>query len=320
VSNKRKSYVNVEVLDSHQWDAHALTLFSKTTNIYIQGMFMNKSLLLASTLILATSIFSSAQAQDDLIYVAVKPCRIGDTRKSPEGVVNANTSRNFKVYGTDAELAVQGGQLTCPSPKPGVKPQAVAAYIVAVPSDSSTGPGVLTAYPSNEPSPPPGTGSTVNFSQGQAIGNTTIATLCNANQCPSDGELAVLARDTNEDVVIDVQGYFYPAGAIGNCITADLQGNWQTFIAAPNLGWSSCAAGINSSGNVGTGTCNSSGGALSVNGGQLQIDSSCAVGGAIFVNNVQNKIERARLSADHNSITGIVTIQGDSTTFNAVRF
>ena len=284
---------------------------------------MKKQILLASTVIFATTGFSAAQAQlaQDLIYVAVDPCRIADTRKSAVGAIRANTSRNLLVAGSDSQLAVQGGTVNCLNPKGDVRPVAISAYILAVPADSSTSQGVLTAYPSNESIPPPGTGSTVNFSEGQIIGNTTNAKICaNGSACPSDGELAILARITDEHVVVDVQGYYYPADSISRCFSADLEGSWQTFIAAPSLGWSSCEVEFDISGGVVSGECISSGGGSSVTGGQLQISSTCEVTGNIVVGGVSNDVETSRLSADRNSIAGIVTIQGDSTTFNAVRF
>jgi len=150
---------------------------------------------------------------EDLVYVAVNPCRIVDTRIAG-GAITANTFRNFRVAGTTGELAVQGGQTDCLDPKSGTgqKPLAISAYVIAVPATGSTG-GVLTAYPSNLLPPPPGAGSTVNFATGQVIGNTTNITLCDQVTCPADGEFAILARNTNQHVVIDVQGYFYPQRA-----------------------------------------------------------------------------------------------------------
>ena len=72
---------------------------------------MKKPVLLASAAILTTIVFSPAQAQlaEDLIYVAVEPCRIADTRKSAVGVIRANTFRNFRVAGSASQMAVQGG-------------------------------------------------------------------------------------------------------------------------------------------------------------------------------------------------------------------
>lgn len=150
-----------------------------------------------------------AQAQNDLVYVAVDPCRIVDTRTSAMGFINGDTSRNFYVYGTAEELAGQGVQGACPNPRPGLEPVAVAAYVVATPGDSNpTNNGVITAYPAGGDLPPKGTAATLNFDKGDTIGNTSIVTLCEAN-CPPDGSLAVLVRETNYNVVIDVQGYFY---------------------------------------------------------------------------------------------------------------
>jgi hypothetical protein len=175
---------------------------------------MMKTMLRILTAITVDSAFTAAQAQDDLIYVAVEPCRIADTRIASEGFIKANTNRDFRVAGTSEQLAAQGGKVDCLNPKT-QKPVAVAAYILAVPNGSSSGRGVLSAYPSDLPPPPVGSGSTVNFAKDQVIGNTTIVTVCDSNPfasiCPVGGELAVLARSSDENVVIDVQGYFYPA-------------------------------------------------------------------------------------------------------------
>ncbi len=152
---------------------------------------------------------------EDLVYVAVDPCRIADTRNASEGYIRANTNRDFLVAGTSGELAEQGGLVNCRNPKRSKDPVAVAAYILAVPTESSTGNGVLSAYPSNLPPPPTGSGSTVNFAEGQIIGNTTIVRVCSETRCPAGGELAVLARNTDQHVVIDIQGYFFPVDDSG---------------------------------------------------------------------------------------------------------
>lgn len=169
---------------------------------------MNQRQLSTSIILSLACVAGSAYAQDELVYIAVDPCRIADTRQSSQGVVTAESSRNFRVTGSAEELASQGGTADCTNPRGSEAPAAVAAYVLAVPAESSTDRGVLSAYPAGEPAPPVGSGSTVNFAEGQVIGNTTIVTLCESG-CPADGELAVLARKTDEHVVIDVQGYFY---------------------------------------------------------------------------------------------------------------
>ena len=73
---------------------------------------MNRFVLVLSGAILAATDFSPAQAQNELIYVAVEPCRVADTRVSAMGVINADTSRNILIAGTAEEMAVQGGGKT----------------------------------------------------------------------------------------------------------------------------------------------------------------------------------------------------------------
>jgi len=178
---------------------------------------LKKLLLRISVLSLLTSTSIPAVAQENLVYVPVNPCRIVDTRPSSggEGAIAADTSRNFLVSGT---VSSQGGTSAgCPSPRPDTEPLAVSAYVVAVPVSGSTA-GALSAYPSDQTAPAAGEGATVNFAAGQVIGNTTNITLCEPDSCPTSGdtgEFAVLARNTIQHVVVDVQGYFYPAA--GTC-------------------------------------------------------------------------------------------------------
>ena len=160
-----------------------------------------------ATLLAATSI--PAQAQENMIYVAVEPCRLADTREEfgGSGVIPANTSRDFLVSGAD--LSSQGGA-SCVHPRAGigVDPLAISAYIVAIPTATS-GDGLLTAFPADQTDPDDSI-ATVNYAAGQVIGNTTNATLCeNTAGCP-DGPLGIITHNTEQDVVVDVQGYFYP--------------------------------------------------------------------------------------------------------------
>ena len=181
-------------------------------------------------IILGTTVLAPVQAQDDLVYVAVEPCRIVDTRNAG-GAIPANNYRNFRVSGTSGQLAVQGGVSDCLDPKAGTgqKPLAIVAYVLA--TGGSTKNGVLSAYPSDQPPPPTGSGSTLNFAKGQIIGNTTTITICDSSgSCPSSGEFAVLARNTNQNVVIDVQGYFYPQSGGGdvNTVIVETQSDFGT--------------------------------------------------------------------------------------------
>ncbi len=193
----------------------------------------NFPLLTLFLITLGSCLVTPVLAQDDLIYVPVDPCRIVDTR-SGGGAITANTVRNFLVSGSLGELAVQGGQTDCLDPKAGTgqKPLAISAYVVAVPASGSTN-GVLTAYPSHRLPPPVGAGSTVNFAPGQVIGNTTNITLCDQVTCPTDGEFAILARNTNQHVVVDIQGYFYPSSAVKRLVVVDANGGDIAFASTP---------------------------------------------------------------------------------------
>jgi len=172
-------------------------------------------LLSIGSILTLTSIFAQA-ATSDLVYIAVNPCRVVDTLGASAGNIAADASRNFLVSGTSAELAVQGGTTNCPAPRAGSKPLAVSAYIIATPADINSTAGVLTAYPSDQSPPPPGSGSTVNFAAQQTIGNTTTITLCDPKgSCPSDGEFAILSRGTSQRVIVDIQGYYY--AKTGSC-------------------------------------------------------------------------------------------------------
>jgi hypothetical protein len=160
-------------------------------------------------------------ASDLLGYAPISPCRIVDTRLSPDGPIVKDIptidgdARAFLVSGTGAELSVQGGSPDgCVHPKAdsGIEPAAIAAYVVAVPTSYSGG-GNLLAFPSDQPDPLVTAGAILNFDAGQIIGNTTIITLCqhsDAVPCPDEGPFAILSRGTDQHVVVDVQGYYYP--------------------------------------------------------------------------------------------------------------
>ena len=56
--------------------------------------------LLATAIFFGSATSGPAFSQEELIYVAVEPCRIVNTRVSSMGVIQANTSRNFRVFGS----------------------------------------------------------------------------------------------------------------------------------------------------------------------------------------------------------------------------
>jgi len=176
-------------------------------------------------IILGLNAYTPVQAQD-LVYVAVEPCRLADTRKT--SVMDDGVSRNFLVSGST--LSVQGGDPTgCIHPKDGtgIEPLAASVYIVAVPTVSSRG-GWLTAFPSDQIPPTSNSVATLNYTKDQVIGNTTIATLCQPGSCPIDGQLGLVSFSSEQNVVMDVQGYFYPlSGGDGQVVAGHWEGTGQ---------------------------------------------------------------------------------------------
>lgn len=174
---------------------------------------MKKSLfsISAATLLALTSI--PAQALDDnLVYVAVEPCRLADTRNTT--ILSRGVARDFQVSGAD--LSGQGGDAGgCLQPRTGtgIEPLAASVYLVAVPT-SGTRDGWLTAFPSDQATPSSTSVATVNYAEGQVVGNTTNVTLCPGG-CPGGGPLGLVSFNSAQHVVMDIQGYFYPAA--GSC-------------------------------------------------------------------------------------------------------
>ena len=153
-------------------------------------------------------------ADDNLVYVAVEPCRLADTRKTV--VMFNGVPRNFLVSGAD--LSAQGGDPSgCLHPRAGTgaEPLAASTYIVAIPTAVSVG-GWLTAFPSDQPTPTSNSVATVNYTKGQVIGNASNVTLCEPGaSCPASGQLGLVSYSSQQHMVIDVQGYFYPKA--GSC-------------------------------------------------------------------------------------------------------
>jgi hypothetical protein len=136
--------------------------------------------------------------EEDLLYTPVKPCRIVDTRKTASGMIDANTQRNFNVFGS---VGSQGGNAGgCSSPLG----QPLAAHINMVAVDP-TGKGNLQAFPVGAGT---GAGLSVNY-------NTIDTNLANAGTVKtvtgSGPDITVRANFSSAHTVIDVLGYYYSA-------------------------------------------------------------------------------------------------------------
>jgi hypothetical protein len=150
-------------------------------------------------------VHSSTRAQSaslkDLVFTAVQPCRIYDTRAG-SGVQGAGTGPIPAAQTRNIDVS-HGAAPSC-----GISTQAraVVMNIVAV---SPTGPGHLVAWPFGTPPP---SASVLNYSNvpGLNIANGIVQPICGPN-CTHEFSLVPGVSATH--VVIDVMGYFAPPGA-----------------------------------------------------------------------------------------------------------
>jgi len=139
---------------------------------------------------------------EDFVYSPVVPCRVIDTRVV-NGVMAANTTRNFKVHGSGAALGFQGGNAAgCTAPRG--EPSAVHMNITVVPTGTGgNGTGVLRVFPKDAVEP---TASLLNYKLGTVIPNAATVKTC--MYCGDD--ITIRARFNSTHVVADVLGYYYP--------------------------------------------------------------------------------------------------------------
>ena len=132
--------------------------------------------------------------EEDLLYTPVTPCRIVDTRKTTAGIIDANTQRDFRVFGP---VSVQGGNSSgCSAPMG--EPFAAHINMIAV---NPTGKGNLQAFPVGAGT---GAGLSVNY-------NTIDTNLANAGTVKTSPDISVASNFSSAHTVIDVLGYYYPA-------------------------------------------------------------------------------------------------------------
>lgn len=180
------------------------------------------------------SLAELGDAEADLVYTPVDPCRIADTRNGSVAEMAHNSTRTFRTFGTLAQLSPQGG-LGCalPASASGTPVAAMLQFSAITPDD----PGRIMAGPSGGL-----TRNVVNFTQsrtfplssnGQSITFGTIANgiivKLNAGEfdaihmsnglCSTTVQACVVNSDcpsgetcgtSNVDLAIDVHGYFFP--------------------------------------------------------------------------------------------------------------
>jgi len=158
----------------------------------------------------------------ELVYTAITPCRIIDSRFAAGGSPTAGSTRNWLATNPAGSFAGQGGSATnCGIP---VKAAAVTVNITIF--NNATGPAYLVAWPFNKPQP---TAATLNWvTPNTQLANSAVLPLCTGAGCTSDFSMFVSA---GTDFVMDVVGYqSSPSG--GNVLSVAPSGAQYSSIQA----------------------------------------------------------------------------------------
>ncbi|MFZ5638500.1 MAG: hypothetical protein ACOY82_18130 [Pseudomonadota bacterium] len=150
----------------------------------------------------------------DLVFTAVTPCRIVDTRVAG-GAISANSSRAFLglAVNSGANFTSQGGSGTnCNVAAVGAS--AIAINVTAV---TPSGAGFATVYKSGESRP---LAASVNYTAGAIVNNTVVVGVPN----PLAITDFVIYTFAQADYVVDIVGYFAPPQATNlQCTQTALQ-------------------------------------------------------------------------------------------------
>jgi hypothetical protein len=181
-------------------------------------------------------VFANAvgDAESDLLFVPVAPCRLLDTRQGG-GIIAAGTTRAFRVAGT-AGFEAQGGKAGgCGIPIGASSPVAASVMVNLVAVDVS-GKGNLAAWEFGQPEP---LASSINFQRiDMNIANGLIVPIAGVSSQAAD--LNVKANVANAHLVADVTGYFtrFPVENFQGGLKSSLQ--THDFTTLINLGDGAC--------------------------------------------------------------------------------
>ncbi|WP_290887689.1 hypothetical protein [Arenimonas sp.] len=165
----------------------------------------------------------------DLVFTAVTPCRIADTRVAG-GPIAANSSRSFLGVAVDAgaNFTSQGGSATnC-----NVAAVGASALVLNVTAVAPSGAGFATVHKSGEARP---LAASINYTAGAVVNNSVVVGVPN----PLTITDFVVYTFAQANYVIDVVGYFSPPQATNlQCTetaisTFTVAANTATFINNP---------------------------------------------------------------------------------------
>ena len=188
---------------------------------------------------------SSPTSYDDLVFTAVNPCRIYDSRfavapieGSPGAPWPANTSRTFGV-GPYTDYSFQGGQATSCLGSLGGSSQ-VAAIVGSVSTVSQTAPGYLVFYSAGGTNPNP-YGVAQYYQPGVVLTSFVVMPTDLINPVYTTG----FSGQASTHVIIDVVGYFAAPKAVA--LDCTIVNGTDTALPASSTGTNafspSCTAG-----------------------------------------------------------------------------
>ena len=157
---------------------------------------------------------------DDLVFTAVTPCRIIDTRQGG-GPIPGGSKRDFLVIGTTGFTFQGGNSAGC-----GIPEDATSVMVIFIAVEPVTS-GHLRAWPYGGTMP---NASIVNFGAGQNIANGLIQPICNPALTNCIFDLSIYAASPVQ-VVADVTGYFTRIGG-RVAIVAPSGGNYTDPVTA----------------------------------------------------------------------------------------
>jgi hypothetical protein len=145
-------------------------------------------------------------ADSDLLFVPLDPCRIIDTRSSTLGKMEPNVVRDFKVVGTTGFETQGGNPGGCGIPAGGTTALATAVMINIVAVDAEGG-GNMRAWEFNQSMP---SASSINYQllspNKMNIANGLIVPIAGVSTLAND--LSVMGVQNRVHLVADVSGYF----------------------------------------------------------------------------------------------------------------
>jgi hypothetical protein len=170
----------------------------------------HRSWLVAAALFGAASVPSAAQVlSSNLLYYAIQPCRILDTRLAG-GMLNPGTMRMVNVVGMTNYSSQGGFAGDCHIPgwsTSGTSVPQVQAFVVNVIAVGAMGAGDLRAWPTDQARP---NASVLNFAEQEAAGGLNVANgvIIPVRQDMQGNDITIQADSAATHVVADVVGYF----------------------------------------------------------------------------------------------------------------